>query len=116
MFDREVMDSALAELPAKVTMVQQELDRLDKQIRQAAAERCSLQEQHEQASAVSAQAAGQITACLQNISNLNGRQRDLQMLQQLRQQRGTEQRAAIAQLQVEICSRPCMGLLDLTAA
>ena len=110
------MDSALAELPAKLAVVQQELDRLDKQIRHAAAESCSLQEQHEQASALSAQAAGQIAACLQNISNLDGRQRDLQVLHQLRQQCGTEQRAAVAQLQVKMCSRPCIHLLDISAA
>ena len=104
------MDSALAELPAKVTVVQQELDRLDKQIRRAAAESCSLQEQHVEASAVSMQAAGQVAACLQEISILDGRQRDLQVLQQLRQQRGTEQRAAIAQLQVKMCSRQYTAL------
>ncbi len=99
------MDLALAELPAKVAVVQQEVDRLDRQIKDAAAESCSLQEQHAQASALSAQAAGQVAACLQNICNLEGRQRDLQVLQQLRQQRGTAQRAAIAQLQVNMCSR-----------
>ena len=66
-------------------MVQQELDRLDKKIRQAAAESWSLQEQHVKAYALSAQAAAQVAACLQEVSNLDGRRQDLQELQQLRQ-------------------------------
>ena len=94
-------------------MAQQEVDRLDKKIRQAAAQSWSLQEQHVKAYALSAQAAAQVAACLQEVSEVNGRQRDLQELQRLRQQRGTEQRAAIAQLQVKMCCRQCTALLCL---